>query len=164
RSRTWCSVPNTTFAIVNGSPTATGGWSFTNKSGETAFAHGEFLEEGINLTGLGLGGCFSSFLAETRSSQSPTAPLSDFRVGPFKPCSETLPNTATVQADGIAPITSDPVVVITVVGGSPQLASSLGNATLTGTLTDQALQPIVAQAVAQWRAAGVGSLTALDNM
>ena len=158
------SVPNTTFAIVNGSATPTGGWSFTNKSGETSFAHGEFLEEGINLTGLGLGGCFSSFLAETRSSQSATATLSDFVVGPFKPCSETLPNTATVQADGIAPITSNQVIITVTGGGSPQLASSVGSATLTETLTDQELQPIVAQAVEQWRAAGVGSLTTLDNM
>ena len=48
-------------------------WSFTDKSRNSSPAAGEFLEEGVNLSSLGLGGCFSNFLAETRSSQSPTA-------------------------------------------------------------------------------------------
>src|SRR5207302_1820809 len=55
--------------------------------GATQPAAGEFLEEGVDLTALGLGGCFSSFLAETRSSQSPTATLSDFVTGSFPLCS-----------------------------------------------------------------------------
>ena len=41
----------------------------------------------MDLTALGLQGCFSSFLAETRSSQSPTATLSDFVIGNFPLCS-----------------------------------------------------------------------------
>src|SRR5262249_1259535 len=36
---------------------------------------------------LGQEGCFASFLAETRSSQSPTATLSDFVIGNFPLCS-----------------------------------------------------------------------------
>src|SRR5262249_7391408 len=80
------SIPNTTFAIVNSGAISVP-WSYTNKSGQSQPAAGEFLEEGVDLTALGLGGCFSSFLAETRSSQSPTATLSDFVVGHFPVCS-----------------------------------------------------------------------------
>jgi uncharacterized repeat protein (TIGR01451 family) len=78
--------PSETFAIVNASPIAVP-WSYTNKSGANQPAAGEFLEEGVDLTALGLQGCFSSFLAETRSSQSPTATLSDFVIGNFPLCS-----------------------------------------------------------------------------
>src|SRR5262249_43624973 len=70
-------IIGSTFAVVNGSPISVP-WSYMNKSHQNQPAAGEFLEEGVNLTALGLNGCFSSFLAETRSSQSPTATLSDF--------------------------------------------------------------------------------------
>jgi uncharacterized repeat protein (TIGR01451 family) len=103
--------PNSTFAIVNSGPISVP-WSFKDKSGNTSPAAGEFLEEGVNLTALGLGGCFSNFVAETRSSQSPTATLSDFVIGSFNTCRLELPNTATVKADGIAPITSNKVIIL----------------------------------------------------
>jgi uncharacterized repeat protein (TIGR01451 family) len=153
--------PNSTFAIVN-SVAITTPWSFTDKSHNTGPAPGEFLEEGVNLSALGLGGCFSTFLAETRSSQSPTATLSDFVLGSFNTCTLVLPNTATVQADGIAPITSNQVI-ITVVDGHALLANSIGSGVATGGLTAQQLQPIVAQAIDQWRAEGVDSQT-LSNL
>src|SRR5262249_20032024 len=60
---------------------------FQDKSKNPGPAQGEFLEEGVDLTALGLNSCFASFLAETRSSQSPTATLSDFVVGSFPVCS-----------------------------------------------------------------------------
>src|SRR5439155_18259862 len=63
--------PNSTFAIVNSGP-ITVPWTFSDKSHNTKPAAGEFLEEGVNLSALGLGGCFSNFIAETRSSQSPS--------------------------------------------------------------------------------------------
>src|SRR5262249_44638644 len=100
-------IPGSTFAIVNAANTALP-WSYTNKSktpGNVALP-GEFLEEGVNLSALGLNACFSNFLAETRSSQSPTATLSDFVIGNFDTCEVQLPNTATVQADGLASTTS----------------------------------------------------------
>jgi hypothetical protein len=50
-------------------------------------------------------------MAETRSSQSPTATLSDFVIGNFNTCRLDLPNTATVSADGIPPITSNQVII-----------------------------------------------------
>src|SRR5207249_10767306 len=110
-----------------------------------------------NLTALGLGSCFSNFLAETRSSQSPTATLSDFVIGSFNTCRLDLPNTATVQADGIPPITSNQVIITIVDGHSamPQLPATLGTGTGVTPLSEQQLQAAVAQAIGQWRAAGV---------
>jgi uncharacterized repeat protein (TIGR01451 family) len=117
--------PNSTFAIVNGAPISVP-WSYKNKSGQTKPAAGEFLEEGVNLTGLGLGSCFSNFIAETRSSQSPTATLSDFVLGNFNTCRLDLPNTATVKADGIAPITSSRVVITILDGHDAAAAGVVG--------------------------------------
>lgn len=120
---------STTLAIVNGAP-ITVPWPFTDKSHNAGPAAGEFLEMGVNLSALGLGGCFSSFLAETRSSLSPTATLSDFVIGTFNTCRLDLPNTATVQADGLDSIDSN-LVLITVLGANAAppapvlLASSL---------------------------------------
>ena len=65
--------------IVNSGP-ATSPWGFMNKSGQTFFDHGELLEGGIDLNAV-FGGnvpCFTTFMAETRASNSPTATLSDF--------------------------------------------------------------------------------------
>jgi hypothetical protein len=70
------------YAIVNGA-NETSPWPFTDKgntSGGNTFAPGEFFEGGVDLNaiyGANLP-CFSTFMAETRSSQSPTATLSDF--------------------------------------------------------------------------------------
>ena len=67
--------------------TETSPWPFTDKSGEHDFLAGELFEGGIDLTALGLDtGCFTSFIAETRSSQSVTATLSDFASGEFSFC------------------------------------------------------------------------------
>src|SRR5262249_36876118 len=99
----------TTFAIVN-SGSIVVPWSFRDKSHNISPAAGEFLEEGVDLPALGLGGCFSSFMAETRSAQSPTPTLSDFVIGSFNSCQLRLPNSATVQADGIPAITSNQVL------------------------------------------------------
>ena len=74
-------------AMVNGDQTPSP-WPFLNKTGSNDFAAGEFYEGGINLDTV-FGGdapCFSSFLAETRSSQSTTAQLKDFALGSFNTC------------------------------------------------------------------------------
>src|SRR4029434_3560435 len=93
---------------------------------------GEFVEEGVDLTALGLGTCFSTFLAETRSSQSPTATLSDFVLGSFNTCMLELPNQASRSRDipgppvvHVGPITSNQVL-ITVVDGHPLEATAGG--------------------------------------
>jgi hypothetical protein len=79
---------NNVCGTVNTGDGVTSPWTFKNKSGETTFAHGEFYEGGINIGALLPGGnpCFASFLAETRSSQSPSAVLKDFVLHSFEPC------------------------------------------------------------------------------
>lgn len=69
---------------------------------------GEFFEGGIDLTANNLQGCFSRFLADTRSSATPTATLFDFAVGEFdlcgfsvgKKCDTGASNNPHVLADG----------------------------------------------------------------
>ena len=68
-------------------------WSFTDKSGtaNNGALNGEFYEAGLNLSLLNLSGeCFSTMVAETRSSTSTTATLKDFVVGRFGVCAPTL--------------------------------------------------------------------------
>jgi hypothetical protein len=55
----------------------------------------QFFEGGVNLTQSGLGGqCFSTFLADTRSSTSLTATLFDFTGGTIGSCETALTTTA----------------------------------------------------------------------
>lgn len=81
-------------ATVNNATTPSP-WLYTPKSGTANnFPAGAFYEGGINLTALGFGDtCFSSFLAETRSSQSPTATLKDFVLGGFGNCDSSVVTT-----------------------------------------------------------------------
>ena len=68
--------------------TETSPWPYDGRDGEPGeFPPGTFFEGGINLTELGLDtGCFSTFIAETRSSQSVDSTLSDFANGQFSFC------------------------------------------------------------------------------
>lgn len=64
-------------------------WSYVPKSGTAnIFPYESFFEGGINLTKLvgGEDNCFSSYMAETRSSSSFTASLKDFVLGDFELC------------------------------------------------------------------------------
>ena len=117
-----CDVADGTFDIcaVTNSGTADAPWTFTNKDGEHDFATGQFFEGGINLTDM-FGGqppCFSTFLAETRSSQETDAQLKDFALGSLNTC--VPPTIATqVRQDG-------------------QSLGSVGSIDLGGTVTDHA--------------------------
>ena len=75
-------------AIANAADTPAP-WAYTPKSGPAnIFPANSFFEGGINLTGV-FGEdlpCFSSFLGETRSSQSIDAVLKDFALGSFDTC------------------------------------------------------------------------------
>jgi hypothetical protein len=79
-------------------------WNYTFK-GESVGGWvplGGFFEGGVNLTQEGLGGCFSSFLAETRSSPSITAVLNDFALGDFEACDSGLTTTPSdAQGDAL---------------------------------------------------------------
>jgi hypothetical protein len=105
-------------------------WPFTAKTGETGQQVSEFMEGGINMTALGLGNeCFNSFLAETRSSPSPTSTLSDFALGNFGSCGATAVTTpsADTGANAVAPgtdVTDHFVVTGTSSGGTAPFPTS----------------------------------------
>jgi hypothetical protein len=87
--------PDNACAIVNGA-TTTLPWTFQNKSGtpNNQALKGEFFEGGVDLTDLGLAGqCFSTAVAETRTSTSPTSTLKDFTIGSFGQCGSTTTTT-----------------------------------------------------------------------
>jgi hypothetical protein len=75
------------------------------------FPRGSFYEGGINVSAL-LGGvpCFSSFLAETRSSQSVSAQLKDFALGEFALCDARI----SIAPDATNEVNTDHELTITV--------------------------------------------------
>ncbi len=98
-----CSTPgfvlDVVCATVNQTPTAAP-WPFRAKNSKLAngiMDTGTFIEGGINLTGLNVDAqCFSSFLAETRSSEPFNSVLKDFAMGPFVTCDDS--NVCTADA------------------------------------------------------------------
>ena len=105
-------------------------WSYTPKFGQADwFPVESFVEGGIDLNAI-FGSdipCFTSFLAETRSSSSPTAQLKDFVAGTFPLCGIsveqvcdssvlhsryiTVTSTITVTNTGIATVTDVSIIV-----------------------------------------------------
>jgi hypothetical protein len=74
-------------------------WPYTFKDGSTGnFPFETFFEGGINITEL-VGGpaCFSSFMAETRSSSSFTASLKDFVLSDFDVCAISVSKACEVM-------------------------------------------------------------------
>lgn len=57
---------------------------------------GEFFEGGIDMTALGISGCFNRYLADTRSSVSLTATIFDYALGNFSNCSIGASKTCTL--------------------------------------------------------------------
>jgi hypothetical protein len=84
--------------IVNPADGAISPWSFLDKTGHSTFSQGEFYEAGVNLSGLGIGTeCFSSVIAESRSSDSVGSVLKDLVAQNFGDC--TSGTATTPQAD-----------------------------------------------------------------
>jgi hypothetical protein len=93
---------NQSFCGITNSATATAPWTYFNKDvnqGNTAtnFPPGAFFEGAIDLTALDIAGCFTQFLAESRSSTSITATLKDFATpaGGFNLCAIEATKTCT---------------------------------------------------------------------
>ncbi len=81
----FCAISNSEGGANDPTPAP---WPYTSKDGSVnQFPFETFFEGGINLTQV-VGGdaCFSSFMAETRSSSSFTAALKDFRLDAFPVC------------------------------------------------------------------------------
>jgi len=89
-------VPVPPNSLANG---VSGLWSdYTPKSGtQGTFPFESFFEGGINLSQIvgSSDGCFSSFMAETRSSSSFTAALKDFVLDNFELCKVSITKTCT---------------------------------------------------------------------
>ncbi len=92
-------------------------WPYTPKAGTPgSFPFDSIYEGGLHLTALGLDlGCFSGFLAETRSSQSVTAQLKDFALGAFNFCGLEVDKTG----DTISKVGDDVNNTITNTGALP---------------------------------------------
>ncbi len=73
-------------AISNESGLTTAPWPYLSKNGNTDFPVNSFFEGGINLTQFGITGCFSTFLARTRSSTAINATLKDYVLDNFGLC------------------------------------------------------------------------------
>ncbi|HEU5099056.1 MAG TPA: hypothetical protein VFU22_08555, partial [Roseiflexaceae bacterium] len=84
-------------AVVNNSTGENPPWAYVNKDGTASYdGAGALFEGGIDISAV-LGtndiGCFSTFLAETRSSHATTAQLKDFALGAFPVCSIKVTKT-----------------------------------------------------------------------
>jgi hypothetical protein len=75
-------------AAVNPADGVASPWTFTNKRGRSTFDAAEFYEGGLNISAFPqlASECFGSFEIETRSSQSTSAVLKDFLLGPLQSC------------------------------------------------------------------------------
>ncbi|MEQ6292127.1 hypothetical protein ACFPAG_16090 [Vogesella sp. GCM10023246] len=92
-------------AVINNIAGETPPWGYTNKDGQHSYQTAALFEGGIDLTALGLDlGCFSTFMAETRSSHSLSAELKDFAMGQFNVCGMKVEKTG----DTLSKV-SDPV-------------------------------------------------------
>ena len=85
---TKCDGSVQTVCAISNVADAASPWAYTPKAGTAnVFPGNALFEGGINLTALGLDtGCFSSFMAETRSSNTTSSTLSDFSLGSFSFC------------------------------------------------------------------------------
>lgn len=85
-------------------------WAYTGAEADYsgAIRSGGFVEGAINLSDLGLDGCFSSFIAETRSSPQVDAQLKDFVLGEFEACGATIVTTPTDGSGDTIPAPTDP--------------------------------------------------------
>lgn len=86
------SLPEDTAYAISNSATIPTAWPFTPKSGPAnQYQPGMFLEAGLNLDALFEEvPCYTTFIAETRASESLTATLSDFVFGSINTCDPQL--------------------------------------------------------------------------
>jgi hypothetical protein len=106
---------------VNDTTIPTGGWAYQGKASSAAnvILSGGFVEGGINLSDLGLEGCFSSFMAETRSSPEIGAQLKDFILGQFEACGASITTQASDDSFEIGGSITDNATVSVTGGANP---------------------------------------------
>lgn len=97
-----CAPGSQTLCAISNEGDAVAPWPYEPKQGdEGTFPAASFFEGGINLDAVFEKGapCFSSFLAETRASDSVTAELKNFLVGELKTCQPPVIATQVKQGD-----------------------------------------------------------------
>ena len=112
------SLSNDNSCAIANSSTITTPWSPTSHDSNT------FVETGIDLTTLlgENGGCFTNFLAETRSSDVLTATLKDFASGNFSTCVPPIMDTTATPGGSTNPLgvaNQHDVATVSPVGGHP---------------------------------------------
>jgi len=120
----FCGIVNTNVALT------TAPWLFLDKSGNTNFAQGELYEAGINLSDPSIDladECFSTMVAETRSSTSTTATLKDFVLAPFQQCQASMVTTPTSASVTPGTLVRDTAVVTGTGAATPPNPSSPAN-------------------------------------
>lgn len=89
-------VANQNFCALTNAGDVASPWDYTPKQGtDDVFPEESFYEGGINLSILGGDSCFSSFMAETRSSKEYNATLKDFVLSDFELCSVAIVKNCT---------------------------------------------------------------------
>src|SRR4051794_2431728 len=128
-----CAVASPSGSIVAPGP-------YLDKAGNTTIQPNGFFEGGVDLNSIFKSSdlpCFSNFLAETRSSQSPSAQLKDFAIGGVSSC-----GTVTIHKDATPNDAQDFSYSST--GGLTPSTFSLdddGDATLSDTQTFTSVKP-----------------------
>jgi len=126
--------------IVNGADGTVAPWTFTDKSGNHTYLQNEFSEFGLNLSDPSINlanECFSSFVAETRSSTSTTATLKDFVLGQLTPCGASITITPGSDTNEVNETHTLTVHVEKTVGStSSPAAGVIATVTLSGLAVD----------------------------
>lgn len=128
------STPDAFCGIVNeGTTPIDSPWAFLDKADSTQFRQGELYEAGINLSDPSINlaeECFSSFVAETRSSTSTSAELKDFVLGQFEVCAPAMvTNASTLPNETVTPGTSVTDTATITVTGAANPADATGTVT-----------------------------------
>jgi hypothetical protein len=87
-----CTADDTACALTNQGDNTVSPWTYIPKGAtvDSNFPHESFYEGAIDVTALIGEVCFSTFMAETRSSHSETAELKDYAIGDFNLCDVTV--------------------------------------------------------------------------
>ena len=149
-------------ATVNNTSVETN-WPYSGKGepAEKEIAAGGFLEGGLDLTALNLEGCFSGFMATTRSSASLTADPKDFIFGSFESCGATVVTTPKSGAGGDIP-TGGLQLGTGLTGVTAQdsaLLTVTGTSTFTGTMNFFICGPIANDALCTTGGVPAGTVT-----
>lgn len=84
-----------------------------NGASADTFYAGGFMEGGIDLTDLGITGCFASFMGTSRASPSLTAQPKAFILGGFEACNSSMETTPSAGQNGSVAIGSNGTVSVT---------------------------------------------------